>query len=341
MLDPQARNADIYTDFSGLNALKTEAHSHKKGALNQVAKQFEALLISQMLKAMRQSNEVFAKGTYLDSQNGKLYQEMYDHQLSLSLSQHQGIGLAKVLERQLSQQIDGGAKAQDSAHPLYSSIRDYPRSLPPISPDLPGHYGKVSKLLDQKDGPSQGARGNQNGASTDGPGAFSSPEEFVRRLSPVARRIGEKTGISPKLLLAQAALETGWGQHMIVSSKGRNSHNLFGIKAGEGWQGDRVSVTTTEYRDGRPMKEVAPFRAYPSYSASFQDYASFLQSNPRYQSVLQQAGNPAAFTQSLQDSGYATDPDYGKKIQDIMQRSPIESALDVQRLGLTPDAGGE
>lgn len=340
MIDPQIQNADIYTDFSGLNALKNEARTNKKAALGQVAKQFEALLISQMMKAMRQANEVFAKGTYLDSHNGKLYQEMYDHQLALSLSQHQGIGLAKVLERQLGQQIEGSKSPKTPSHSLLSSIRDYPRSLPPISPELPGQYDRVVKLLDQNKGQQNADNKSGADASADHAGAFTSPEDFVNRLSPIARQVGNQTGISPKLLLAQAALETGWGQHMIVSGKGRNSHNLFGIKANDGWQGDSVSVTTTEYRDGRPMKEVAPFRAYADYAASFKDYASFLQSNPRYQAVLQQVDNPNAFAKALQDSGYATDPDYGKKIQDIMQRSPIESALDTQRLGITPGDGG-
>ncbi len=337
MIDPKMQSADVYTDFSGLQALKTQARTNGKAALGEIAKQFEALLLSQMLKSMRQANSAFAQGNYLHSQQGDFYKEMYDHQLALSISQQKGIGLAKVLERQLGSQIHGdtaaGAKA-GSVQPLYSTIRDYPRTLPPISAQLPRKYAAVSRLM--------GGAGNASTATapstaTDG---FDSPGDFVTRLAPIARKVGAEAGIDPRLLLAQAALETGWGQHMIAG-KGRNSHNLFGIKAGDGWQGGQIAVTTTEYRDGRPMKEVAPFRAYPDYQASFRDYVAFLKSNPRYQSVLQKADNPQAFAQALQESGYATDPAYGRKIRDIMQRDSIQSALDINRIGLAPTGNEE
>jgi len=260
MLDPKIQSADIYTDFSGLQALKTQARTNGKAALGEVAKQFEALLLSQMLKSMRQANSAFSQGNYLHSQQGDFYQEMYDHQLALSLSQHKGMGLAKVLERQLGAQIHGGepkSAAVGAAQSLYTSIRDYPRTLPPISAQLPRKYAAVSQLLN---GAGADQATDTPSATTDG---FNSPADFVSRLAPIAKKVGAESGIDPRLLIAQAALETGWGQHMI-SGNGKNSHNLFGIKADDGWQGGRIAVKTTEYRDGRPMKEVAPFRAYRS-----------------------------------------------------------------------------
>ena len=342
MLDPQLQAASIYTDFSGLDALKTEARTNKKAALGEIAKQFEALLLSQMLKSMRQANAVFSEGNYLHSQQGEFYQEMYDHQLALSISQNHGVGLAKVLQRQLGSQIHAGngdtSKPKASAgQPLYSSIRDYPRTLPPMSAALPGKYAAVAKLLGKAPDAISGA---QSPTGKD-QGQFTDPADFVNQLAPLARKVGAESGIDPRLLLAQAALETGWGQHLIASGAGGNSHNLFGIKADEGWQGGKVTVATTEYRDGRPLKQVAAFRAYPSYAASFRDYVSFLKANPRYQSVLEKAGNPQAYAQALQASGYATDPAYGKKIQDILKRDSIQSALDLNRIGLSPSGSEE
>lgn len=337
MLDPQLQAAGIYTDFSGLNALKTEARTHKKAALGEIAKQFEALLLSQMLKSMRQANSVFSEGNYLHSQQGDFYKEMYDHQLALSISQNHGIGLAKVLERQLGSQIQSGngshSESPDSSgQSLHTSIRDYPRTLPPMSAQLPGKFAVVTKLLDNNPDSGLGAQVRTERHE----GQFAGPADFINQLAPLARKVGAESGIDARLLLAQAALETGWGRHLIRSGAGGNSHNLFGIKADDGWQGNKVSVTTTEYRDGRPLKEVAAFRAYPSYAASFRDYVAFLNANPRYQSVLEKAGNPQAYAQALQTSGYATDPAYGQKIQDILKRDSIQSALDLNRIGLSP-----
>ena len=145
------------------------------------------------------------------------------------------------------------------------------------------------------------------------PEKFDSPEHFVSTLLPVAERIAADTGINPKLMVAQAALETGWGRHMIQGDGNQPSYNLFGIKADSRWQGDAVTITTTEFREGVPMKERADFRAYPDYESSFRDYVSFLESNPRYRDVLASADKPDVFAKKLQEAGYATDPQYGDR----------------------------
>ena len=155
------------------------------------------------------------------------------------------------------------------------------------------------------------------------PDRFESPEHFVTELLPVAERIARDSGIDPKLMVAQAALETGWGRHMIRGEQGEPSFNLFGIKADSRWKGDAVSITTTEYREGLPMKEQASFRAYQDYESSFRDYVSFLESNPRYREVLSVADQPEVFAEKLQEAGYATDPNYGNKIRQIMNRDSL------------------
>lgn len=324
MQDPRFQSASIYTDINSLSSLRGESKKDPKAVLKEVAKQFESMFISQMLKSMRKANEVFAEGDMLNSNQTQFYQQMFDSQLALTMSQHGGIGLAKVLERQLSKVIPGGKRSGSSAtaadtasSKTLNSIQDYPRTLPPLSVKLNEQLKAVDKLVQSSTTPD----GTHNGT-------FASPQDFVNRLLPLAKQAGKATGVDPRVLLAQAALETGWGQHMITGADGTASHNLFGIKAGDGWQGHSVKVTTTEYRDGKALKEVAPFRAYDSYAASFQDYVKFLQGNPRYQAVLKQADDPEAFTGALQQAGYATDPSYSQKIQSIMDSDSMRSALD-------------
>ncbi|MCG8613666.1 MAG: flagellar assembly peptidoglycan hydrolase FlgJ, partial [Pseudomonadales bacterium] len=159
------------------------------------------------------------------------------------------------------------------------------------------------------------------------PDQFESPEQFVEALYPIAKQVEAETGIDARFLLAQSALETGWGKHMIANQGEAPSHNMFGIKADSRWQGDRIAITTTEYREGIPMKEKAYFRAYPSYDESFRDYARFLKGNERYQEALQWVDDPAAFARELQDAGYATDPAYSDKIQRIYNSDFVQSAL--------------
>ena len=163
------------------------------------------------------------------------------------------------------------------------------------------------------------------------------PENFVRELLPHARQAADELGTKPEVLIAQAALETGWGQHMIRSQDGTNSFNLFGIKADAGWQGARALTDTVEYRDGLMRRERAPFRAYDSLADSFSDYVDFLKSNPRYREALNQGDDAPAFARALSEAGYATDPDYSNKINRIMGSSQLRGAVsDIKEISREP-----
>ncbi|GLQ32219.1 flagellar assembly peptidoglycan hydrolase FlgJ [Litoribrevibacter albus] len=148
--------------------------------------------------------------------------------------------------------------------------------------------------------------------------AFESPEDFVSTLWPVAQVAARKLNADPKALLAQAALETGWGKKVPQAADGQSSFNLFGIKADRSWQGDKVSTETTEYDGGIARKEQADFRSYGSYVESMLDYTSFLQSRDHYQAALKQAEDAQEYLSELQNAGYATDPNYATKIVRIM-----------------------
>lgn len=150
--------------------------------------------------------------------------------------------------------------------------------------------------------------------------AFSTADDFVATMLPLAKDAAARIGVDPSVLVAQAALETGWGRSVMRDESGKSSHNLFGIKASGNWQGDQARAITSEFRNGKMVKETAQFRSYDSYADSFHDLVSLLQNNDRYQAVVKSADNPEQFVKELQKAGYATDPDYASKISQIARQ---------------------
>ena len=301
--------AQVYTDFSGLAALRARAREDKDAALDQVSRQFESLFLQMMLKSMRDAG---FGGGLMDSKQSDFYREMYDKQIAMDIAEKPGIGLADVIKRQLG----GGAAAPAKG----LELEDYRGT--PIKASPPQGVGTW-----HADGPSTASDGVAS-IPLDG-----SPGTFLGRLWPMAQKAAARLDLPPEALLAQAALETGWGRHVMRHASGDSSHNLFGIKADSRWEGDRVQVNTLEYRDGVALKTRARFRAYDSYQESFADYVDFVQRNPRYREALSNTQNPAAYFQSLQAAGYATDPDYAEKIKRILDSEPMQRAAQGKREG--------
>jgi len=329
-----------YNNLSGLQSIKYQAKSDKAGALDAVAKQFESVFVSMMIKSMRDANKGFSEGNLLQSSESDSYQQMFDSQLAVSLSSGNGIGLAEVIKRQLSKGVSGtDDKSNTSQAPSSFSLENYSRKA--FSPrfnaeemqqtiakiessvhELKTLGGSVSK---------ETALNMSEGLGEKRELDFSNPDKFIQSLYPYAKDVEQDTGIDARVMLAQSALETGWGKHQILKQDGSPSFNLFGIKAQSDWEGDSAEITTTEYRGGLAMKEQANFRSYSSYGESFKDYAKFLQGNERYQSAIDNVDNPKAFAMALQDSGYATDPEYANKINRIMDRY----ISDVEKVDVT------
>ena len=169
----------------------------------------------------------------------------------------------------------------------------------------------------------------------------SSPEDFVKQLWPCAEAAGKELGVNPTHLLAQAALETGWGRRLPCDTNGNPSFNFFGIKAGSDWTGDAVSARTLEFEGGLPVPQNARFRSYDSAQDSFRDYVSVLRDNPRYAAALNTGNDAKAFATALQRGGYATDPAYAQKIASIAQNLGNSAATlkssDAQPIPSTPD----
>lgn len=158
-------------------------------------------------------------------------------------------------------------------------------------------------------------------------GRFTSPEEFVQGIYPLAQKVAGSLGVDARVIVAQAALETGWGQSLPHHADGSSTYNLFGIKADQRWDGSAVTLDTLEFRDGIAQREKAAFRSYDSFGESLQDYVSFIQNNGRYASAVSNAGDGSAYVQELQLAGYATDPEYATKITGILNGDILQQAL--------------
>lgn len=276
---------DIYTDFSALTALRRDARKDPEVALHKVAKQFESMYIKMMLKSMRQAS---MGDPLFDSDAGKMYRSMFDNQLAIDLSNHGGFGLAKMLMQQLQRYIPGKHPHGDQVSRISHAIHSEPQvhAKPQVSPVQ-----------------------------------FKSRKQFVEKVWPLAKQAAKALNVPAKAILAQAALESGWGRHITQSVSGINSHNLFNIKADDSWKGPKVVVDTLEFDHGVAKRQKAAFRSYASYADCFRDYVKFLKSNPRYQQALADTRSAEDFARKLHQAGYATDPAYADKLIDIMQRN--------------------
>ncbi|SDU17245.1 flagellar assembly peptidoglycan hydrolase FlgJ [Halopseudomonas salegens] len=342
-------NSLNYNDLAAMQQLGTGDKANSEGNLRKVAEQFESLFLNMMVKSMRDANAVFGEDNPLNSNATKMYQDMYDNQLTVHMAEKQGVGLADVLMRQLSPKAAPGPAAQPA--PLsaavsgqdhsallaqrrlaivsrYAALQDA-TSAPPETSQPPVADQLATRRLAAQPTDSQPTAAVSKPAS---PFArFDNPEQFVSTLLPMAEKAAQRLGVEPRYLVAQAALETGWGRSMIKSADGGSSYNLFGIKSHGGWQGEKASTLTHEYREGQRVKEQASFRSYASFEQSFEDYVDFLQSNGRYSQALTQTDNPDAFFRALQKAGYATDPHYASKVSQIArQLAPAAEQLAQQ-----------
>jgi flagellar protein FlgJ len=272
--------ATTYTDVKGLAALKRDPNSPE--AISAVAKQVEALFLQMMLKSMRDATS--AEET--NSNEMGMYQDMFDKQVALSISQHADLGISRLLKRQLAGKPAPAGLKSTSGVPTASAS----------APAAPATFAQT-------------------------------PAEFVHRMLPPIRRAASALGLDPMGMLAQAALETGWGQRMPRNADGSLSHNMFGIKAGDEWAGARASADTMEVTNGVATPRRTTFRAYGSIEESVNDFASLLKNSPRYRDVIAAGGNAGAYIASMGKSGYATDPEYGNKLNQILHSDTLQSAL--------------
>jgi flagellar protein FlgJ len=303
-------------DVQGVDALRRTVRNSPEEGLKQVSRQFEALFMNMVLKSMR---EATPSSGLLESRNEKVYMSMLDQQLSQNLS-GRGVGLAEAMLAQLSRNAAAGAADGEAGAMSLDPLSGFP--LKPQAGIPLGSSPPPDAAANRRSAPVD-LSVYQNNVERPSPAAMASlqgnVDSFVQRMGGSAQAASEASGVPAPLILAQAALESGWGKREIRADDGTQSFNLFGIKADRGWKGPVVETTTTEYVDGEPQKVRARFRAYGSYDEAFTDYAKFITRNPRYANVLA-TDDPAAAAHGLQKAGYATDPQYGQKLVRIMQK---------------------
>lgn len=279
----------LAVDVQSVDKLRLQNKKNPDQALPEVARQFESLFMNMLLKSMRDATP---KDGMFDSEQTQFYTSMLDTQLAQSLSAKGGIGLADMMVKQLTRSTITPAEMQE--------MLDATQSAPGASTAIPPG-GSGASTPDQTKG-------------------------FVNTLWPHAQAASQATGIPAQFMLAQAALESGWGKREIRLADGSQSFNVFGIKAGSSWSGAVAETVTTEYVNGVAQKTVEKFRAYSSYAEGFRDYANLLLNNPRYAAVLEQQ-DAAGFARGLQQAGYATDPMYADKLMRILNGNVLRNSL--------------
>lgn len=335
MSQPIHAQADLSQRFAldtqGFEALKQSARDGSADTLKAAAKQFEAVFTQMVLKSMR---EATPQDGLFDNEQTKLYMSMLDQQLAQHLSS-KGIGLAEVMARQLARASGQPLPPQASAA---SRMDEVAGTIGPLldgrsTAAAGGDEEQVPRAGTVVPGgnwnPTAGLRQYQAQQTGEWQGGGAMPEDtpshisaFVSRMAGPAVAASRASGVPARLILGQAALESGWGRREIAHADGSTTHNVFGIKAGANWKGPVAEITTTEYVDGQPQKIKAKFRAYGSYEEAFSDYARLLSSNPRYAGVVS-AGSAEEAAHGLQRAGYATDPEYGAKLVRIMRKVPV------------------
>lgn len=279
-------SAKLAMDTQSLEQLRAQARQSPDQALKAAAQQFESVFLNMMLKSMR---EATPQDGVFDSEQTRMFTGMLDQQLAQSMASR-GVGLADIMVQQLSRNMASTAAPGNTP----AAVRPPSASALREMGALPAAYGENIQ------------------------------QDFVNRMLPYATQASRDSGVPVQLMMGQAALESGWGRREIRMADGSNSYNLFGIKAGAGWNGKVAEVMTTEYKNGIANKQVEKFRAYSSYAEAFQDYAGLLSGNPRYAAVLQQGGDVVGMAQAVQKAGYATDPKYADKLARVMSQMALK-----------------
>lgn len=323
MASPNVNAAGFYADFARMEQLRNTAQRDPQAAVKAAARQFEGLFTQMMLKSMRQASLGEGLG---DSEETKFYQDMFDQQLSVQLSNGKGIGLADRLIAQLQRTGQAGGPPPAHAPAAAGDVHSLPAAkhlappivttaLPQATPTDPTNTDVAAPpAVAPMSAPTAQPASGDAAATAEAMSARppTQREAFIASLQPAAERVARQLGVSTETILAHAALETGWGRHLPAAA----GNNLFGIKAGAGWQGASATATTTEYTRGAVGSTPAAFRTYATREAALDDYAALVGGSARYAGAVGSGDDVAAYARGLQRGGYATDPAYVQKLVD-------------------------
>ena len=346
---PNSADVNNFFDLNSLNSIRQQSNktdsASKDQALEKAAKQFEAIFMQMLLKSMRSAQDVLESDSPFNSQTTKFYRDMHDQQLAVELSSNGSLGLSDLIVRQL-----GGGDKNYTPQSVLRTSGDSAGNLSELTNRRNPSILKNDVPVEQYSSVLNTNTQNRNGQSNSGNTQvtepfklikelanqqvddtkqqdFSSPQDFVSALEQPAKQVERQLGVPFQVVIAQAALETGWGQKVIKTANGDSSNNLFNIKADRRWHGEQTKTETLEFEQGTMVKKKEPFRVYDSIADSVNDYVNFLSSNERYQATLtatQRVGGYKEkvehFLQGIQSAGYATDPKYAEKIIGTLKR---------------------
>jgi peptidoglycan hydrolase FlgJ len=304
-------------DVQGFDAMRAQANANPQQGLKAAAKQFDAVFTQMMLKSMRDATP---SDSPFDSNDSKTFTSMLDQQLSQNIGA-KGIGVADMMLKQLMRNAGAGSAAGADASGASGDSSANAGNMAAMNAMAKAYANAAGSSTASSKASLAG-----NGYSADS--ALTPPARgvgsdkvaaFVDRLAAPAQAASSATGIPARFIIGQAALESGWGKREIKNTDGSSSHNVFGIKATSDWTGKTTSAVTTEFVNGKSQKVVEKFRSYDSYEDALTDYASVLKSNPRYAPVVEASRDAAGFAHGMQKAGYATDPQYAKKLISIMR----------------------
>ncbi len=304
-------------DHRNLSKIKKLGLGDKKSqalALKAAAEQFQSLLNQYWVDAMRKSNDTLNPDSPLHSKYSGFFEDMLSQQNVATMTSNAGVNknsITYLLTKQFSKSLGDEGKElmaeldkmavsgkasyiRGSAVPKISSFSNY-------KVDGEASITKLRKLYEGLPDP-------------DSMKNFESHEDFVDKMMPYAIKAVDGLGFNPLVLVAQAALETGWGRH--VSS----GNNYYGIKANSAWSGDSEKLTSPEFRNGKMVNEVSSFRKYSDVLESMKDYISFIKNNPRYKNAVDKSYSPDEYFEEIQKAGYATDPNYAEKLKAISRK---------------------
>ncbi len=353
-------NVLAFDPTSSAKNLKNLKNIDNKENAKEVSEQLEALFLQMVLKSMRDAT---SKDDLLPSEQSDTYLSLFDQQLAYNMSKaNGGVGLASQIEKQIMQYIQNkntmengvpitGEETKTNPIPLATGI---PTSIPknnktpsiettinnkveaeqenkPIIEIPSANINKTNlnqafeSLIEQAK-TSNIAKTNTDVAVKANTSSNLTPKNFIQDILRDGLQASKETGVPPQFILGHAALESGWGKYIPQKSDGKSSFNIFSVKASKDWKGETVDVSTTEYVNGKPVNKVEKFKSYGSYTEAFSDYVATLKNNSRYQSVFNsQTSND--FAKSLQKAGYATDPQYANKLEQVINGNRLKQSI--------------
>ena len=352
-MDKLRTDIGLVQDIRGLDQLRqlsNKDEASQQQALEAAARQFESIFNQMWVGSMRQTNESLVPDSPLNSRYSQFYQGMLDEQMTSGMASPGGnSSLSKLIVKQFTQPVSTHDASQTRQLKMPEErvpvMHRFARWEDPRNAQTTESGADIASLKNaqgaasEKDLVSSGVAAAERfvarlakmesnfqrpSVTGTGNGAFSSPEEFVRQLLPAARQVAKQIGLSPVALLAQAALETGWGKRMIPSADGSPSRNLFGVKAGSQWRGASTQVNSLEYENGQAVMRKSAFRRYDSFVQSMQDYVDLIGTHERYGKAREVANDPEAYFDALQQAGYATDPQYAKKLKQVLHSDALK-----------------